>query len=176
MSKSDRHKRLIRLKKRIKGIVSQSDRDHPDFDGKCSVPNIWPLRTLVHADKQAALLACEVHDKRAMRIRGWCRTGWKCVPIVIEGVEGFDDYEYKEYTKPWRRDVKRANKEFFKNLRVGLGLFYAVIYYAGVANKLGRKSFTPAKGPMAELNKECWDNAMAKMEKINPGWLKKGDE
>lgn len=151
MARSNREKRLEWLRQRVKGMVTACDLNDPDFDGTCSVPTRL-ARKLVRAESDAALLACRVHDVRAMRIRGWCRKGMKPQkfrdPAHIFYGEG-----YMAYTKPWRRDVKRANREFFKNLWVGLGIIYAVVYYLGVANKVGRESFTPKKGPLAEAER-----------------------
>lgn len=143
----------MKLKKRLlrQGPVTKLDRENPDWDGQCSVPDIWLLRELVHADKQAALMCCEIHDKEAMKIRGRCRRG----NTIVMTVEGAITVPYAAYTKIWRKDVKKANREFFKNLFVGLGFVYATAYYLGVANKLGRSSFTPAKGPLAEREREA---------------------
>lgn len=162
MARSDRRDRVLQLKKKILGQVRQADRDNPDFDGQCSVPDIWFLRGMVKADTEAALLACEVHDKRAMDIRARVT----CGTTLLMTLEGAHTVEYTQ--KLWRRDVKRANREFFKNLRIGLGIIYATVYYLGVANKLARVAFTPERGPLAHKERQA-RRAQEEADRIQAG-------
>ncbi len=152
MARSDRERRLEALRAKVaspgKEVVTDADRRDPDFDGRCSVPGRF-LRGVLQAERAAARLACEVHDKRAKDIRGWLRDGFK---IIEEPYNPNDPYiapPYDVKTPPWREDVDAANVEFLENLRIGMGRVKARLYYWGVANWLGRRSFRADRGPLA---------------------------
>ena len=153
MARSDRERRLEALREKVaspgKEVVTDADRRDPDFDGRCSVPGKF-LKGVMQAERAAARLACEVHDKRAKDIRGWDRAGWKHrvpersdpSPIMLP------------YTKKlWCADVRDANLEFLENLRIGMGRFKARVYYWGVSSWIGRRSFRADRGPLARAER-----------------------
>lgn len=154
MARLDRERMLEELRVKVEGIVTDADRRAPDFDGKCSVKG-WFFKAVLQVEREAARLACEVHDLRAMRIRGWDRRGEKDVPVshgLLFLISKGEPYAAK--TPEWRADVRDANREFFENLKIGMGVVKARIYFWGVGNWFGRRSFTKGRGPLAKAERK----------------------